>query len=314
MSYTKNILDAILSRIDNEHLIGHTNLIKSFMITYFCKGHLLIEGPPGTGKTLSAKLFSSLLGQDFKRIQLTSDMLPSDILGASVFSPKTQDFTFIEGPVFAQFILADELNRTPPRTQSALLEAMEERQVTVEGISRPLDPNFFVIATQNPRDFEGTFPLPEAQLDRFFMQIKIDNLDVDNEQLVLKQFLSNKLPHLDGPKIEPLNIDRNQIDQEIESIQIDPSFLSYIANIVYQTRIHPQLQWGASTRASLALLKAARMLAAIENRNFLIPDDIKSLAVPVLQHRIQLHPEAQISGVTPTSIIQEILQQIPIPS
>jgi MoxR-like ATPase len=243
---------------------------------------------------------------------MTLDMLPADILGAHLYSPSEQTFVFVKGPIFADIVLADEVNRTPPRTQSALLEAMEERQVTAEGVAMLLSPDFFVVATQNPRDFEGTFPLPESQLDRFLFKLSVQHATQEVETDILKRALTGGLP----PRAEDmprLLLDRKRIDEEIQAVQVDDSIITYVAGIVQQTRQHPMIEWGSSARAGIAFVRCSRILAAIEGRSFVIPDDIKEIAVPILGHRIRLTPEAQLSDMAEHTVIDEMMHQVAFP-
>jgi MoxR-like ATPase len=312
MTYCQDLYTQILAHVDGIYILGNRPLIRHCLTAYLARGHVLIEGPPGTGKTITAKLLAHLFSTSFKRIQMTSDMLPADILGAHLYSPSEQTFVFVNGPIFADIVLADEVNRTPPRTQSALLEAMEERQVTAEGVAMLLSPDFFVVATQNPRDFEGTFPLPESQLDRFLFKLSVQHATQEVETDILKRALTGGLP----PRAEDmprLLLDRKRIDEEIQAVQVDDSIITYVAGIVQQTRQHPMIEWGSSARAGIAFVRCSRILAAIEGRSFVIPDDIKEIAVPILGHRIRLTPEAQLSDMAEHTVIDEMMHQVAFP-
>lgn len=313
MEVCQKTYNEIIEALDGKYLFGCRDLVKHFIVAYLAGGHVLLEGPPGTGKTLAAKLLAQVLAKKFKRIQFTSDLLPSDIIGAHIFLPNKQEFEFIQGPVFTDFLLADEINRTPPRTQSALLEAMEEKQVTSEGKLFNLSSDFFVVATQNPRDFEGTFPLPEAQLDRFLFKINLEPTSIEMEAAILKQIMAGVLPP-DLAQVPQIPLTNPQIFQEINSVTVDDSLMIYIAKILNETRVHPMVQWGSSTRAGIAFAKCARVLAAIDGRNHIIPDDIKELAVPILRHRLRLTSEAQVSQVDEAVVIEEIMSKVPYPS
>jgi MoxR-like ATPase len=295
------------------YLLGNEDLIDFLFIAWLARGHVLIEGPPGTGKTLSAKVLSHLLSRSFKRIQFTSDMLPADIIGSHIFQPAKGSFEFLRGPVFADCILADEINRTPPRTQSALLEAMEERQVTVEGQRFELSPDFFVMATQNPQDLEGTFPLPEAQTDRFLFKLVLTHADLKTDASVMRGILEGTLPP-PFAELKAVEYDRGAIEREISQIRVDESLLDYIARILKLTRSHPLLSVGSSVRGGIALAKAARIVASIAGRDFVTPDDVKFLAPHVLRHRIRITPEAQMAGESEEQIVSEILKKAEFPA
>jgi MoxR-like ATPase len=309
-------IQALRSNLQNEmgtrFIFGNEDLIDTLLIAWLARGHVLIEGPPGTGKTLSAKVFSHLLAHSFKRIQFTSDMLPGDIIGAPIYKPQSQSFEFLKGPLFSDCILADEINRTPPRTQSALLEAMEERQVTVEGERYELSPEFFVIATQNPQDFEGTFPLPEAQTDRFLFKVTLTHSTPDVESQVIRSALGTSA----GQSIrdlKPIALSRSELDAEILAVKVDDSILAYVARILALTRSHPLLSYGASVRGGIALVRSARILAAIAGRSFVTVDDIKFLSLPVLRHRVRLSAEAQMGGENEDQVISEIMTKTEFP-
>lgn len=308
----KNTISEIKSQLLDKYLFGSENLIDLLMIAFFAKGHVLIEGPPGTAKTLCAKLMAHVISKSFKRIQFTSDMLPGDILGAHIYSPNTNSFDFIKGPIFADFILADEINRTPPRTQSALLEAMEEKQISSEGKQFKLSHDFFVLATQNPHDFDGTFPLPEAQLDRFLFKLKTNHAPREVELEVLDKITKGVLPP-NLSELETVKLDWDSIDREISSVTIDKSILSYISEILAETRSSDLLSDGSSVRGGIALIKCARIMALLKDRDYVIPDDIKELAIPTLQHRIRLSSDSVIADITEEQVINTILDKVPFP-
>jgi MoxR-like ATPase len=309
----KSLRASIQATAGGKYLLGAEDLIDYLLIAWLARGHVLIEGPPGTGKTLSAKVLSRLLARSFKRIQFTSDMLPSEIIGSHIYQPSNQSFKFMPGPLFADCILADEINRTPPNTQSALLEAMEERQVTSEGTRFELSPDFFVIATQNPQDFEGTFPLPEAQTDRFLFKLVIGHSSTETDTAIMRAIVDGTL----NPALTELvsaDYDRATLDRELSTVRIDDSLLNYISRILGASRAHPMLSIGSSVRGGISLAKAARVVAALAGRDFVVPDDIKFLALPVLRHRIRTTPEAQMTGESEEKIVIELLKRAEFPT
>ena len=299
--------------IDNVEkvVIGKHDEIEIALVAFFAEGHLLLEDVPGVAKTMLARALAQSVGCSFKRIQCTPDLLPNDITGASVFNPKTTDFEFRRGPLFAQILLADEINRATPRTQSALLEAMSERQVTVDGTIYPLQRPFFLIATQNPIDHEGTFALPEAQLDRFLMRMQLGYPNLQAEQLMVERLQRGHPIETLEPVVSAEEVQVCQ--QSIREIHVDPKVRQYILQIVRATREHSAVSLGGSPRASLALFHSAQARAAINGFDFVLPDDVKRLAHSVLDHRLILRPENRLRKMTSTSVVDEILNKVEVP-
>lgn len=292
-------------------IIGKHEAVQLTTIALLCQGHLLIEDVPGTGKTMLAKSIAKSLGCDFRRIQFTPDMLPSDVTGVSVFNQKTREFEFRPGPVMAQIVLTDEINRATPKTQSALLEAMEERQITVDGVTYPMEQPFLVLATQNPIEYEGTFPLPEAQLDRFMMRIGLGYPSTEDEITILDR---QQHSHPVSGITQVVSSDELiEAQQRVKDVHLNDLVKEYIVRLVKATRKHPDVYLGASPRGSLALFKTGQARAAILGRDYVIPDDIKALAMVTLAHRLIISPSARIKNVDPRAVIQEILDSIPVP-
>lgn len=295
-------------------VVGQEKTIDLIMAGIFTGGHILLEGVPGIAKTLTAKLLARTLSVDFSRIQFTPDLMPTDVVGTSVFNLKTSEFTFSRGPVFGNVVLVDEINRAPAKTQSALFEVMEERQITVDGTTYPLEFPFVILATQNPIEQEGTYRLPEAQLDRFLFRIKLTYLTVEQEVDVLKRFRDDFTMKSIGTVNAVLSKqEMSHCQQIIEKIHIKDEILSYIAKIVTSTRNHSDLSLGASPRASLAIMRAAKAIAAMSGRDFVTPEDVKYVATPVLNHRIILTAEREMEGVEAEDVIKEITERIEIP-
>jgi MoxR-like ATPase len=317
-------------------LVGQDEVVEHVLYAILARGHVLIEGAPGLGKTLLVRAMGQALGCTFRRIQFTPDLMPSDVTGGNVFNPRAErsdarrsrepvasglpdenrvsdSFEFHAGPVFTQLLLADEVNRAPAKTQSALLEAMQESAVTVDGVTRPLPRPFFVIATQNPIESQGTYPLPEAQLDRFLFKLEIHHPARDAERQVLR----NHLGGFDSTalKLDPVvtTAELLEMQQALQQVRVEDGILDYITEVVGKTRAHRSIGVGASTRASIALGLAARARAAGSGRDFVVPDDVKALAFPVLRHRILLHPDAELEGLSPDTCIEEILRETTVP-
>ncbi|MGE4283595.1 MAG: AAA family ATPase [Clostridia bacterium] len=297
-------------------VVGQDELLQLLLVCLFSGGHVLIEGVPGLGKTLAVRTLATIMDVDFHRIQFTPDMMPSDIIGTNIYDMNTQTFHLKKGPLFTSFLLADEINRTPPKTQSALLEAMEEARVSIDGTGYPLEYPFMVFATQNPIEFEGTYPLPEAQLDRFLMKLLISYPNIEEEKKLLmnyhKGFNAKDFGNIQLNKILNSDVIR-QCKKEIENVSVEESIINYIMAIIAATRQSPNLLLGASPRASIALMTAAKTLACIEERDYVIPDDIKYLCAPILRHRLIVAPEAEIDGVKADDVIIQILNHVKVP-
>jgi len=295
-------------------IAGQDQVIGEVLVAVLTQGHALLEGVPGIAKTLIVKSVGQLLGLGFQRVQGTPDLMPADILGTTMFRPGSDTFTFHSGPVFTDLLLVDEINRMPPRTQAALLECMEERQVTSDGVRRPLPPWFTVFATENPIDFEGTYPLPEAQLDRFLLKIKVGYPSADEERQMLERHHASGSMLLAEARIEPLAAGLLAAARdEIRGIRIEQDLYGYILELARRTREWPMLALGASPRAAICIMRVAQALAAFEDRDFVIPDDVKRAALPVLRHRILLKPEAELEGFDADRVLTDVLAAVAVP-
>jgi len=292
-------------------IVGKADVIDLLLVALLCEGHVLIEDVPGIGKTMLAKSLARTLNCSFRRLQFTPDLLPSDVTGVSIFNQRNQAFEFLAGPIFAQVVLADEINRATPRTQSALLESMEERQVTVEGETRPLPRPFLVLATQNPIELEGTFPLPEAQLDRFLLRIAVGYPSLADERQIIRRFRQSS--PLDD--LEPVVDARQLVTSQalIRDVHVAESIEDYILEVVRATREHPSVELGASPRASIALYRAVQAFAAIHGREFVVPDDVKHLAPTVLTHRLITTAQSRLRGKAANEVLAEVLASVPVP-
>jgi MoxR-like ATPase len=295
-------------------IVGQENLVELMLTALLANGHVLLEGFPGLAKTLSAKILAKTISSDFKRIQFTPDLMPSDVLGTAVFNLQNSEFEYKKGPIFTNIVLIDEINRAPAKTQAALFEVMEERQVSAEGITYSMAKPFIIIATQNPIDMEGTYRLPEAQMDRFMFKIVVDYPNLEQEVEILNRYHSKK-NSIDLESIaETLTETKIEEHQNlVKGVVVEPKLIQYIAEIVNKTRSYRDIQIGASPRASLALLSGAKALAVIRGRDFITPDDINDLTGPVLNHRISLSPEKEMEGVSPNAIVEALVKSIEIP-
>ncbi|BAY30971.1 ATPase [Nostoc carneum NIES-2107] len=312
-------INSVLIRLGkglNQIIVGQSSLVQQLLVGLLAGGHIILEGVPGTGKTLLVKVLAQLIQADFRRIQLTPDVLPSDITGTNIFDLNSRSFTLKKGPVFTEVLLADEINRTPPKTQAALLEAMEEMQVTLDGESLPLPELFWVIATQNPLEFEGTYPLPEAQLDRFLFKLAVDYPD----QAAEKQMLLNRQAGFaarrgDINRLETIATVSEilQARQAVKEVKVSESIIDYLLALVKTSRQHPELALGASPRAAGAWLQTSQASAWLAGRNFVTPDDVKSVASPLLRHRLILKPEAMLDGLQIDAVIASVINQVPVP-
>jgi MoxR-like ATPase len=294
-------------------VVGLKSVIRALTIAVIGRGHVLLQGPPGLGKTLLSKALAASLGGSFSRVQGTADLMPSDIIGVHVFDPERRQFEFRPGPLFADVLLVDEINRASPKTQSALLEAMEERQVTVERNTYPLPPQFLVIATQNPGEFEGTYPLPESQLDRFMLRIDMTYPPREDEHSILARYVAlSAAPRAAAPVVTaPLSVE--QARAAVDEVHVAPELIAYVLELAQATRQHAHLTLGLSTRGALSVLKAARIAAALRGASFVAPDDVKEMLPAAMSHRLVLAPEAMLEGVSTTAIVARILEQVPVP-
>jgi MoxR-like ATPase len=307
---SKTLVNTLIENVSTV-IVGKSDTVELVLVALISNGHVLIEDVPGVGKTMLVRSIATSTGCDYRRMQFTPDLLPSDVTGASIFNQQTGDFNFRPGPIMAQIVLADEINRATPKTQSALLEAMGEQQVTVEGVTRQLPSPFMVLATQNPIEYEGTFPLPEAQLDRFFMRISLGYPDAEQEVAIMDR-------HEQGDPIDSLKAvctpdDISKLQLSAEEVFIDALVKQYIVELSNATRLHPEAALGVSPRASINLMKGGKAYAMLHDRDYVVPDDIKAIAIPTLAHRVLLTPSARMREVTQETVVKDVLNQVSVP-
>lgn len=314
MEHLRSLAEHVRSEI-SKVIIGQKEAVDQLLLVLVCGGHAVIEGVPGLAKTLTVKSLARICGLQFHRVQCTADLMPADVTGTNVFNLTTSTFTLHPGPVFTDLLLVDEINRTSPRTQAALLEAMEERQVTIDGTRYPLSEFFTVLATQNPIEFEGTYPLPEAQLDRFLLKIRVNYPSAEDETKILMQYEQGfDARRLDAITLRPLERDLlNNARREIENVRVEPALHSYVVSLVRRTRDWPAISLGGSSRAAVGLFFVARALAGMDGRDYLLPDDVKAAALPVLRHRILLKPEADLEGLTADQVLAQVIASVEVP-
>jgi MoxR-like ATPase len=309
MEAVQKFVSPLLENVE-QVIVGKRQVIEFILVALLCEGHVLLEDVPGSGKTMLARSIAASLGIGFKRIQCTPDLLPNDITGVSIFNQKSGEFEFRPGPIFVNILLADEINRATPRTQAALLEAMQEQQVTVDGVTRDLPRPFLVLATQNPVEYEGTFPLPEAQLDRFLMRLSVGYPTRAEERQILTNLWREHPITKIGKVVDGQNL--TTLQRQVWDVNVDTTLQDYIVELAEATRNHPDLSLGVSPRGSLALLKSAQALAALRGRDYVIPDDIKTLAPLTLSHRLIVKPEAELRGRTARTILEDVLEKTPL--
>ncbi|HMV99079.1 MAG TPA: MoxR family ATPase [Acidobacteriota bacterium] len=313
--YVQQVVDHVRYQL-HQVVVGQDAVIDQVLIGLLAEGHVLVEGVPGTAKTLLVKTLGMILGAHFNRIQFTPDLMPADVTGTNIVNLNTGLFTLRQGPIFTDLLLADEINRTPPKTQAALLEAMEERQVTIDGERHSLSPLFMVLATQNPIEYEGTYPLPEAQLDRFLLKILIDYPSIEEELQVISNwnsgFNAKRLQEMNLTPLSDLAI-ISECRRLVRTVTAEPGIQRYIVNIIRHSRNFIHLSWGASPRAAVALLMCSKANAAMQGRAFITPDDVKTVVKPVLRHRIVLHSEAQVAGITPDQVVDDLVARVEVP-